>query len=153
MNWKEKKSHPGIPLEHAPWALVDPSIRSLILPPSWILLQNPVDGEMRLEILNIVQVTENFIYSTAQIYVNCAYAVYTHIRVCSYAHTRMNAYTCASAFPLLFSTINFLCVALLCKTKHFWIWIKPRADNRKFTYSKSYHVTNAQVASHREFTG
>ena len=72
-------------------------------------------------------------YSTAQKYVNCAYAVYTHIRVCSYAHTRicirayayihtrMNAYTCASAFPLLFSTINFLCVALLCKTKHFWI--------------------------------
>ena len=76
---------------------------------------------------------------------------YIFKRTYAHIHARMNVYLFAYDFPLLFSTIYFLCVALW-KTKNFWIWKMPWANNRKFTDCKRYHVTNAQVAnSHREF--
>ena len=44
---------------------------------------------------NVIQKITQSKYSTAQIYVNCAYAYYTHIRVWVYAHTRMSIRTYA----------------------------------------------------------
>ena len=46
-------------------------------------------------------------YSTAQKYVNCAYAVYTHIRVCSYAHTRICIRAYSYAYECIYMRVCF----------------------------------------------
>ena len=85
--------------------------------------------------------------------------VYTHIRVCLYAHThivrrtyaytytRIYADTCMSDVSLLFKTKTFLYVSLLWKRKRLK---KRQADNGKLTYcTKLMEIMLQTRTSHR----